>query len=145
MPTEEMNKATREEWRELGFFYDCDAGTKKWRLRGSRDGLLGFSRILSDYSRNPHNQKLSEHDHFGPYGYLEIGTWKAPEITDHWICGSLEDLARLSQLVRDRVATANAGDVFAFRELYAPESAYDLVLEVADDQFDPAAADKACW
>jgi hypothetical protein len=145
VPTEETNKATREEWRELGFFYDRDDPSKEWRVRGSRSGLLAFASILSNYSRNPRSHELSEHDHFGPYMYLTIGTWRRPEITDYWICGSPEDLSRLSQLVQDKVAKAHVGDVLSFRKLYAPDSAYELILELSDDQFDPAVADEACW
>ena len=41
----ETQDHTREEWRELGFFYDRDDDAKEWRLRGSRDGLRRFARL----------------------------------------------------------------------------------------------------
>jgi hypothetical protein len=145
VPTEKVNEATRQEWRELGFFYDRDDETKEWLIRGSRAGLFGFARTLREYSKNPRRQQLSEHDHLGPYMYLEIGTWSARVIDDHWIAGTLEDLSVLSALITERVSKAKEGDVLMLREAYAPASPYELRLEARGDEFDPAAADKACW
>jgi hypothetical protein len=145
MPAEKVNEATRQEWRELGFFYDRDDGTKEWLIRGSRAGLLEFSRILREYSKNPGRQQLSEHDHLGPYMYLEIGTWSARVIDDHWIAGPPEDFGVLSALIAERLSKAKEGDMLRLREVYAPASPYELRLEVCGDEFDPAAADRACW
>jgi hypothetical protein len=124
MPAEKINEIARREWRELGFYYYQDNNSKEWLLRGSRGGLMRFADLLRQYVGDPRNRKLSEHDHLGPYMYLEIGTWNRPEITEHWIAGTLDDLNRHD---------------------YAPDSPYELVLEVCDDGFDPAKADPACW
>lgn len=145
MPTEKANEVARQEWRELGFFYDRDDATKEWLIRGSCAGLLGFARALLDCSNNPRRQQLSEHDHLGPYGYLEIGTWSARVIDAHWIAGPLEDLSVLSALITERVSMAVEGDVLKLREAYAPASPYELRLEICGNEFDPAMADKACW
>lgn len=145
MPTEKVNEATRREWRELGFFYDRDDETKEWLIRGSRAGLFRFARILLEYSKNPRRQQPSEHDHFGPYMYLEIGTWSTRVIDDHWIAGTLGDLSALSALIAERVSNAKEGGVLRLRDAYAPSSPYELRLEVCSDDFDSAAADKACW
>ena len=145
VPSEMVNEATRREWRELGFFYERDDARSTWLILGSRSGLLTFARILLEYSNNPQRRQLSEHDHFGPYAYLEIGTWRTAEITDHWIAGTLADLNRLSGLVEKQVLNARTGDRLPLREAYAPNASYELVLELCDDDFDPAAADAACW
>jgi hypothetical protein len=108
-------------------------------------GLLKFGHILREYSNNSQRRQLSEHEHFGPYAYLEIGTWSAPEITEHWIAGTLEDLNRLSGLVEERVLKAKAGDRLSLRDGYSPNGSYGLVLEMCEDDFDPATADAACW
>jgi hypothetical protein len=142
---EDVNEVTRREWRALGFFYDRDDETKEWLIRGSRAGLLGFAHTLLEYSTDPLRQQLSEHDHLGPYMYLEIGTWSARVIDDHWIAGAPEDLSVLSALIAERVAKAREGDVLKLREAYAPASPYELRLEVCGDDFDPATADKGCW
>src|SRR5262245_2429318 len=110
MPSEKVNEATRREWRELGFFYERDDPRSTWLIRGSRTGLLTFARVVREYSNDPRRQQLSEHEHFGPYGYLEIGTWRSAEITDHWIAGTLADLNRLSSLVEEQVLKAKTGD-----------------------------------
>jgi hypothetical protein len=64
--------------------------------------------------------------------YLEIGTWHGPEITRHWIAGTLDDLKRLSAIVREKVSKAT-------------DSPYERALEIRDDGFDPARADPCCW
>lgn len=141
----DLKEDTRLEWRELGFFYERDDDLKEWRLSGSRAGLLGFARILLNYSRNRRRQQLSEHEHLGPYLYLEIGTWNERVIDGHWIAGTLEDLNVLSFLVTQEVSAAKPGDVLRLRNAYAPGSPYELRLEVCGDDFDPAAADEMGW
>lgn len=145
MPKEEINAVTRAEWRELGFFYEKDDEAKEWRICGARAGLLGFAQVLFDYSKNPRRCPLSEHEHFGPYKYLEIGTWNARVVDDHWIAGTPEDLRFLSALIVEQVSKARVGDMLKLRDAYAPASPYELILEVCDDLFDPAAADEHCW
>src|SRR5437773_4027209 len=75
MPSDAANKATRREWRELGFFYDRDDQTRVWKLTSSRAGLLGFRDALLSYVADPRNALKSEHEHYGPYSYLEVMTW----------------------------------------------------------------------
>ncbi len=69
-----VDDATRREWRELGFFYDYDEKQACWRLVGAQAGLLKFCELLRQYADNPKNDKLSEHDHYGPYSYLKVMT-----------------------------------------------------------------------
>jgi hypothetical protein len=144
MPSDKTNEATRRDWRELEFFYDRDDAAKQWMIIGSREGLLKFANIISAYSRNPRNQQVSEHDHLGPYMYLEIGTWKQPIINEHWIAGTLDDLSRLATLIARRVSQAKEGDTFGVRSDFAPGEPYELFLRLESDGFDPASADEAC-
>ncbi len=145
VPSAATNEATQREWRELGFFYERDDAVKEWRIVGSLGGLLGFARLLHDYAVDSRNDRPSEHEHFGPYRYLEIGTSSDAEITDHWIAGRLCDLLGLSALIQDRLAAAKVGDRLTFRAEYAPSSPYELVLAVREDAFDPPLADPNCW
>lgn len=145
MASEKVNQATRKEWRDLGFFYERDDESKEWRILGSRSGIGKFANILREYSQNPVNLKLSEHEHLGPYSYLEIGTWTEAVITDHWIAGRLPDIARLAALVEEQASSSSIGDRIDLRRYYAPDAPYDLVIEIREDNFDPAKADKACW
>lgn len=139
--SEALDERTRNEWRELGFFYKLDHKTKEWRLVGSRDGLLRFRDLLLDYVSDPRNEQPSEHDHFGPYWYLEVMTWPEAGFDDHAIRGSLDDLRRLAALVEIKLSSAQDGYRISIRDEFAIDSPYELILDVREDSFDPAAAD----
>jgi hypothetical protein len=141
MPSDQTNRATRRDWRELGFFYDRDDEAKIWRIVGSRSGLLNFRDALLKYVADPRNVKNSEHEHFGPYGYLEIMTWPEAGFDNHAIRGPLSDLARLARLIEDTVAKTEPGSSARILEEFAEGSPYALALDVREDDFDPAAAD----
>lgn len=141
MPSDATNETTRREWRELGFFYHRDDQQKIWKLIGSRSGLLRFRDALLEYTDDPSNDNKSEHDHYGPYCYLEIMTWPEPGIDDHAIRGSLADLKRLAAIVEGRLGVAQPGEAICIREEFAANAPYALILEVREDGFDPAEAD----
>ena len=143
MSEESVNRAIRQRWRELGFFYDLDHHTKAWRLVGSRAGLLRFREALSNYAEDPENDYPSEHEHFGPYMYLEVMTWPNAGFDAHSIHGSLPDLRRLASIIGAKIENARPGEVIQIREEFAANSPYSMVLEVTDDDFDPAGADPA--
>jgi hypothetical protein len=143
VPTEATNRATRREWRELGFFYDRDDRTKVWTLTGSRAGLLRFRDALLSYAADPRNAMKSEHQHYGPYMYLEVMTWPEAGFDDHAIRGSLADLARLARIIESKVAATPPGSTASIRGEFATDSPYSLVLDVREDGFDPASADAA--
>jgi hypothetical protein len=145
VPSAEINEVTRREWRELGFFYDCIDSAKEWRIVGSKEQLRRFGKILRDYVADSRNQVISEHEHYGPYMYLEVGTWTSAEITDHWIAGPLDKLLELAEAIESRIEKANVGDEIKLRDTFSPSSPYELVLEVKAESFDPALADPACW
>jgi len=139
-----MNEATRRDWRELGFYYERDDESKTWRLLGTREGLLRFARSLRAYAADESKEQLSEHEHFGPYWYLEVGTWHTPEITDHWIAGPRRTISELASHIETVLAEANAPAVVKLRDSFAPGSPYDFQLELQPNGFDPALADPAC-
>ena len=141
MASEATDKATKQEWRELGFFYDRDDENRIWKLIGSRAGLLRFRDELLLYVANPKNALKSEHEHYGPYSYLEIMTWPEAGFDDHAIRGPLEDLTRLAKLIEAKVDTMCPGSTLQIREEFAAHSPYALLLEMRQDLFDPATAD----
>jgi hypothetical protein len=145
VPSETIDEATRREWRELGFFYDLDDEARAWRLVGSKAGLARFAAAIATFASDPRNSGPSEHEHLGPYMYLELGSWPKPEITDHWIAGPLAELHELSARISASLKVAKENEVLSFRDLYAPGSPYDLLLEVRSDEFDPAKEDPHCW
>lgn len=145
MPSPKINESTQREWRELGFFYERNDEAKEWRLQGSKIGLRRFSAAMRAYAGKPENELVSEHEHFGPYMYLELGTWQHSEITAHWIAGPLEEIAALADTMDICLSSASVGDCIFLRAAFAPTAPYELVLEVRDDTFDPATADTECW
>jgi hypothetical protein len=145
MPSEKTNEHTRQEWRDLGFYYARDDRQKTWRIVGTPDGLRSFSRAVRKYASNPKNASSSKHDHLGPYMYLTIGTWPEEVITDHWIAGPLQSLVKLADHIDAAIASAGVGDQISVGAKFAPSSAYDIILELRENNFDPAEADEACW
>ena len=139
-----MNEATRRDWRELGFYYERDDSAKTWRLLGTRNGLLGFAESLKAYAADENKEQISEHEHFGPYWYLEVGTWHTPEITNHWIAGPLESIAALASHVETELGAARPPAIIKVREKFAPNSLYEFQFEVQPEEFDPALADPQC-
>jgi len=131
----------RREWRELGFFYDLDNEAREWRLVGSLEGLLRFRDLLLAYVANPRKDQPSEHEHFGPYSYLEVMTWPEAGFDNHSIHGSLKDLATLASLIDGKLLGAIAGSVIRIRDEFAAASSHTLVLDVREPGFDPASAD----
>jgi|SRR5436190_23765439 len=141
MSNDALNKSIREDWRDLGFFYNRDDQDKTWTLTGSRAGLLRFRDALLAYVADPRNAVTSEHEHYGPYSYLEIMTWSEAGFDDHAIRGPVADLARLARLIEDKIADARPGSAVRIREEFAKDSPYALLLDVREDGFDPASAD----
>jgi hypothetical protein len=141
MPTERTNETTRDEWRELGFFYDQDETVKVWRFIGSKQGLRQFVKLLRQYVGDPKRASLYEHDHYGPYMYLKVMTWHDSAIDKNSIHGTIADLTRLAQIVDEKLAAARQGDVVMIRDEYSQESTYSLRLDVKGAGFDPASVD----
>jgi hypothetical protein len=138
---EALKEQTRREWRELGFFYGRSDPSKEWVIVGSREGLLRFRDLLLAYVADPRNEKKSEHEHYGPYSYLEIMTWPDPGMDGHAIHGSLSDLRRLAEIIDAKVDVASSGARITIRDEYAANAEFSLVLEMREDDFDPASAD----
>jgi hypothetical protein len=136
-----VDDVLRQKWRELGFFYDYDEQQACWRLVGSRAGLLKFCDLLQAYADNPKNDQPSEHDHYGPYLYLEVMTWHEPQITDHAIAGPLTELRRLAALCRDKLAHVKPGHIVVMDREYSASNTARLQFEAQADHFDPAGAD----
>jgi hypothetical protein len=108
------------------------------RITGWASALSGH---LTCYASDPRNAAKSEHEHYGPYGSLEIMTWPDPGFDHHAIRGSLTDLTRLAKLVETKLETAKPNSSIHLREEFANESPYSLLLDVRGDEFDPASAD----
>ena len=73
--------------------------------------------------------------------YLKVMTWTDAGINVHAIHGTLDDLNRLAGLIDSAIAEARPGDLIHLGHNFVPDAEYDLLLEVRDDDFDPAMAD----
>ena len=131
----------KQQWRKLGFYCELDDEKKLWTLTGSRAGLLYFPDLLLGYVTDPLNISSGHHEHYGPYGSLEVMTWAEPGFDGRAIRGSLVDLARLAAIIESKLAFAQPGEPLRIRAEYAPGSPYSLLLDVRPDGFDPASAD----
>jgi hypothetical protein len=136
-----MKANIREGWQELGFSYDCDDRAGEWLIVGSRAGLARFAALLREYVADPANARLSEHEHYGPYGYLKIMTWTEPGMDEQSIHGTLGDLQRLAELVEAQAAVLKVGDRARIRDDYSATPGHTLILALREDGFDPASLD----
>jgi hypothetical protein len=141
-PTGMTEEEIKQQWRKLGFYCELDDQKKLWTLTGSRAGLLYFPDLLLGYVADPQNASDKAHQHYGPYGTLEVMTWPDAGFDSHAIRGSLMSLAHLAELIEVRLATAEPGSPILIRGEFAPDSPYSLVLDVRADGFDPASADR---
>jgi hypothetical protein len=139
--SEAMDEATRREWRELGFYYEKDDQAKRWRFVGSRAGLMKFHEALLAYVADDRNSQDSQHEHYGPYMYLEVMTWPEAGADGHSIHGTIDDLRRLAGLIGERLASTLPGDRFVIGPEYSPSAEYSMHFEVMEDGFDPVVAD----
>jgi hypothetical protein len=140
-PSAMTDERIKQEWRKLGFYCEMDREKKLWTLTGSRAGLLYFPDLLLGYVADPQNASDSEHQHYGPYGTLEIMTWPDAGFDSHAIRGSLVALTHLAEVIEAKLASAEPGSPILIREEFAAASPYSLVLDVRADGFDPASAD----
>jgi hypothetical protein len=141
-PTAMTEETIKQEWRKLGFYCEMDSEKKLWTLTGSRAGLLYFPDLLLGYVSDPKNAKDSEHQHYGPYGTLEVMTYPDAGFDSHAIRGSLVALTHLAELIEVKLATAEPGSPIRIREEFAANSPYTLMLDVRADGFDPSTADR---
>lgn len=125
-----------EEWRQLGFYYDCDDELKQWRLIGSKKGFSNLIDHLFNYAKNPNKAGISEHIHLGPHQYLKIITWHKPEIKKDYIGGSLNDIKQLGQLFEQKVNETETGNTFIIGSDYSNESNYIIKCLIMDEAFE---------
>src|ERR1700693_5509626 len=125
-PTGMTEEQIRQQWRKLGFYCELDDQRRRWTLTGSRAGLLYFPDLLLGYVADPKNATDGEHEHYGPYGSLEVMTYPKAGFDGHAIRGSLTGLARLAELVEVKLASAEPGLPIVIREEFAPGVLYYL-------------------
>jgi hypothetical protein len=135
--------AVRDQWRELGFFYEVDDNAKAWRFRGSSAGLGRLVADLDTYVRKPTSTVEGEHEHLGPYMYLKIMTASNGFVNGDAIAGTLKDLSHLARLLENRLIHAVPGASFSIQREFLPTAEYALEFRVEPHEFDPATQDSS--
>ena len=140
----DIDQKIKDEWRELGFYYDLEQtdDKKEWRFYGDIKGLNNFVRLLEDYTNKSANNFLSEHDHYGPYSYLKIMTWDRPVIAESYIAGTILDLKDFKNILADKLAKVQAGQTFTIDKEYGINNSAVAKFFIMDDGFDPVSMDK---
>jgi hypothetical protein len=140
-----LKNITKEDWRQLGYYYDRDDNNKKWILIGSPSGLSTLILFLKKYSKNISNQKKGEHDHLGPYSHLKIMTWEESGIYKDSINGTLDDFSRLAGIITEVAKESNIGKTIKIGTKYTTNIEYEIQIDVKEYGFDPALCDKQLW
>jgi hypothetical protein len=110
---------------------------RRHRSFGTQNSEQTADRVLLSFAADPRNARNSEHEHFGPYGFLEVMTWPEAGFDNHAIRGTVADLGRLSALIEAKLATTSPGHTIRIQEEFAPDSPYALLLDSREDGYDP--------
>lgn len=145
MMSDKIKELTKQEWRELGFYYDRDDNEKLWKIVASKNGVTSFINLLYDFSNKFKESTESEHEHYGPYFYLEIMLWNCPSINKHCICGSHSDMIKLAKLIEGKNNESEINSVFYIGNEFSSECEYKLAFYIKYDDFDPAKEDNLLW
>jgi hypothetical protein len=98
---------------------------------------------LRAYAHNPAHAPLSEHEHYGPYSYLEFVTWSEAKILEEGIHGRLDDFERLAGIVEAGLHSMAPGKELRIDSEYSKRNDSVLVIRLEADDFDPAECDLA--
>jgi len=139
----DLDETTRSEWAALGFFYEYDEPSRVWRIRASHAGVGRLASELRRYGQDPGNAAISEHEHYGPYGYLKFVTWKEPKILPDGIYGRPDDFERLAEIVATTTKSLAVGGRVVVDQMYSSGNEASLDIAIEADDFDVASADTA--
>ena len=137
----DISQVTKDDWRELGFYYEINDEKNKWNFRGSKKGLESFAKILFEFSENKNNEKMFEHDHYGPYSYLKIQCYSEPLISKNSIMGPLLDLKKLGEIIKKNILLSKLGETIIVDKEFSSQNEYTIEIVIEEDNFDPSQAD----
>jgi hypothetical protein len=139
----DIDEMIKQEWRDLRFYYELEEYNdfKQWRFYGSKSGLLNFINLLEIYTANKANDKISEHDYYGPYHYLKIMTWDKPKITENYFAGTMEDLNNLAGIITSKLNAVGVGHTFVISKEYGESNTASARFFIMADDFDPVSMD----
>jgi hypothetical protein len=141
MPSDKTNEHTRREWRDLGFHYSRNDKSRLWIIEGSPEGLVAFATLLRKFAGDLASDPALDHEHYGPYVYLELMRSERADVTGHCIQGSPPDFLRLAEIVERCIGVSGPGESASIGGEFAPSSPYQLLLRVRPPGTDPASLD----
>ncbi|MBH0014336.1 hypothetical protein I6F66_19895 [Pseudoalteromonas sp. NZS100_1] len=133
-----LAEMTREEWRELGFYYIIDDDSKAWNLYGSVDGLSNFiTEILKFTARD---EVKGEHEHLLPHWYLTLQYDDGFDICERGILASKIELLIFIDILKQLLLKAKVGEIIGLHN-HVKSASYRMYLHVKGADFDPSKLD----
>ncbi|NUN53528.1 MAG: hypothetical protein HUU06_12170 [Planctomycetaceae bacterium] len=102
---------------------------------------MRFADLLRRFALDPRNAVIGEHEHHGPYMYLELMTSGTPGMDGGSIHGRPGDLLLLAGLIEERLASTRPGDRVRIEWECAAAGSFALVLDRREEGVDPASLD----
>ena len=137
----DIEEMLRREWRELGVYYETDNTTKELKFYGDRKGIEIFSYVIKEYCDKRENFQVSERLYLGPYSYLLIMTSDRPFISTDVIAGTIGDLKKLSELIREKLKKTKTEESFTIDNEFGDNNKAKITIKVMADKFDPVTMD----
>ncbi|MBT1449790.1 hypothetical protein KJ365_02775 [Glaciecola sp. XM2] len=129
---------TREEWKNLGFYYISDQANEKWELHGSRTGLSNLCNLLRKFASE--NREYGDHEHLMPHWYLTFTSLEDFSINKRDIGGKPEQLMRFANFFEKEVSDCRQGATVTVPK-DAFNTDYEITFTVHRDNFDPSSKD----
>lgn len=130
----------RDEWNELGFYYQIDKHNKHWIFHLNKEGLRKFCELINEFTDNYSNDQIGEHDHYGPYMYFKLVVMDKLIINEDCIGGKNEDLKLLAEFISDGLKEKGSG-VYILNDGLLKDTEYKLKFVVKDENFKPGTMD----
>lgn len=129
---------TRQEWQELGFFYDIDEDDSRWDLHGSKSGLLNLPKEIRAFTNK--SEVYGEHEHLLPHWYLTISYDEVADINKRGIQGKKADLLALADYLEKTISSSTEKSTIEAHLCITPTN-FKMLLHVHGDSFDPSSLD----
>ena len=129
---------TRQEWRDLGFYYISSTEQQKWILHGSKVGLLNLCKLVEEFAAK--NHPLGEHDHLLPHWYLTLTSCDTFSINSRGISGTPKQLNEFAKIFTKSVQNSSKGTTSLLsKDVFSSE--YAIEYTVHGDNYDPSSKD----
>ena len=133
-----LAEMTREEWRELGFYYIIDNDSKAWNLYGSIDGLSNFITEILKFTER--YEVKGEHEHLLPHWYLTLQYDDGFDICRRGLLASKTEFLIFIDILRLRLEEAEVGEIIGLHN-HVKSTSYQMYLHIKGADFDPSILD----